>query len=136
MLILNHRLKEGVEVIKDYGELPKIRSSPAQLNQVYTNIIVNAVDAMVEANCRPKQLIISTRFVPSESVLVSIRDNGVGIPEEVKAKIFDPFFTTKAVGKGTGLGLGICYKIIQQHQGNLEVNSVVCKVTEFLMTLP
>lgn len=136
LLILNHRLKQGVEVIKNYGDVPKIRCSPAQLNQVYTNIIVNAVDAMFEADCSPKQLMLSTRFISSESVQVSIRDNGVGIPENIKKKIFDPFFTTKAVGKGTGLGLGICYKIIKQHRGDLEVNSEVGKGTEFLITLP
>ena len=136
LLILNHRLSEGVEVIKDYGSLPNVRCSPSQINQVYTNIIVNALDAMFEADCNSKQLIITTRTLSSECVQISISDNGVGISDENKIKIFDPFFTTKEIGKGTGLGLGICFKIIQKHHGTIDVKSEVGKGTEFIITLP
>ena len=136
LLILNHRLTQGIEVRKDYGALSKIFCSPAQLNQVYTNIIANAIDAMFETDANPKQLEIRTRLLPLDRVQISIKDNGGGIPEEIRHKIFDPFFTTKGIGKGTGLGLGICYRIIQQHQGQLEVFSEVGKGTEFLITLP
>lgn len=136
LLILNHRLKHGVDVIKDYGALPLVRCSPAQLNQVFTNIVANALDAMFDHDSNPKQLTIATRISESDQVQVSIRDTGPGMTPEVKAKIFNPFFTTKEVGKGTGLGLGICFKIVEHHQGRIEVNSQVGEGTEFLITLP
>ncbi|MEM6432610.1 MAG: ATP-binding protein [Cyanobacteria bacterium P01_D01_bin.115] len=136
LLILSHRLKYDVEVIKEYGSLPLVRCSPAQLNQVFTNIIANALDAMFDHDSAPKQLTIATRAFASDQVQVSIRDTGPGMTPEVKNKIFNPFFTTKVVGKGTGLGLGICFKIIEHHRGRIEVNSQVEEGTEFLITLP
>lgn len=136
LLLLNHRLKYEVEVVKQYDVLPLVRCSPAQLNQVFTNIISNAVDAMFDANCDPKTLVITTRIDVDGQVQISIRDNGPGIPQSLKEKIFDPFFTTKEIGKGTGLGLSICFQIIQHHHGRIEVNSDDGKGTEFLITLP
>ena len=136
LLILNHRLKHSVDVIKEYGALPLVRCSPAQLNQVFTNIIANALDAMFDHDSDPKQLTIATRVFASDQVQVSIRDTGPGMTPEVKAKIFNPFFTTKTVGKGTGLGLGICFKIVEHHRGRIEVNSQVGEGTEFVITLP
>ncbi|MEL6554995.1 MAG: ATP-binding protein [Cyanobacteria bacterium J06621_11] len=136
LLILNHRIKQGVEIIKNYADLPLVNCSPAQLNQVFTNIIANALDAMFDADVSLKQLTITTRTHTDDQVQVSIKDSGPGMPDEVKDKIFDPFFTTKPVGKGTGLGLGICFKIIQQHQGSVVVNSELDQGTEFLITLP
>lgn len=137
LLILNHRIKQGIELIKDYDPLPLVTCSPAQINQVFTNIIANAIDVLLETDTAPKQLVITTReLTTANQVQVSIRDNGSGMSSEVKAKIFDPFFTTKPVGQGTGLGLGICFKIVQQHQGTIEVNTEVGKGTEFLITLP
>ena len=136
LLILNHRIKQGVKVIKDYVPLPPVMCSPAQLNQVFTNIIANALDAMFDADSPTKELLISTRVFDDDRVQVGIKDTGPGMPDEIIAKIFDPFFTTKPVGKGTGLGLGICYKIIQQHRGTLIVNSEVGSGTEFVITLP
>ena len=136
LLILSHRLKYDVDVIKEYGSLPLVRCSPAQLNQVFTNIIANALDAMFDHDSDPKQLTIATRVLGSDQVQISIRDTGPGMSPEVKDKIFNPFFTTKAVGKGTGLGLGICFKIVEHHQGRIEVNSQVGEGTEFLITLP
>jgi len=136
LLILNHRIKQGVAVTKSYGELPLVKCSPAQLNQVFTNIIANALDAMFEADSQPKTLEISTQTLCEERIQICIRDTGPGMPPEIQAKIFDPFFTTKDVGKGTGLGLGICFKIIQQHQGTIAVNSELGKGTEFVITLP
>jgi signal transduction histidine kinase len=139
LLILNHRLKSGFAVLKNYGSLPPITCSPAQLNQVFTNIISNALDAMEDMedrNSHLKQLTITTRTLSAGQVQISIQDNGPGIPPEIKTKIFDPFFTTKAVGKGTGLGLGICFKIIEQHQGEITVHSEPGQGTEFLITLP
>ncbi|MFK8182713.1 MAG: ATP-binding protein [Phormidesmis sp.] len=136
LLILNHRIKGGIEVIKNYGALPSVVCSPSQLNQVFTNIIVNAIDAMMEKTTAVKQLILTTHTVGSEHVQISIQDTGGGMPPELKHKIFDPFFTTKPVGKGTGLGLGICFKIIERHQGTIEVVSEIGKGTEFIITLP
>ena len=135
LLLLNHRIKHEVEVIKDYGSLLPVRCSPAQLNQVFTNIIANALDAMFEAASEPKQLIITTRSPNAEQVQISIRDSGPGISPAVKAKMFDPFFTTKGIGKGTGLGLSICFKIIEQHHGSIKVDSEAGKGTEFVITL-
>jgi signal transduction histidine kinase len=136
LLILSHRLKQGVQVIKNYGVLPLVRCSPSQLNQVFTNIIANALDAMFDTNVQPMQIILTTRTLPNNQVQIVIGDTGPGMPAEIQAKIFDPFFTTKAIGKGTGLGLGICYKIIQQHQGSIKVNSTPESGTEFVITLP
>ena len=110
LLILSHRLKKGIEVIKNYGDLPLVECYPAQLNQVFMNIIANGIDAMLESDIQPKQIVIQTEKVAEDKVMVKIKDNGFGIPLEVKDKIFDPFFTTKSVGKGTGLGLSICYQ--------------------------
>ncbi|MEO1686199.1 MAG: HAMP domain-containing sensor histidine kinase, partial [Cyanobacteria bacterium J06631_12] len=132
----NHRIKQGVKIVKDYSSLPPVKCAPAQLNQVFTNIIANALDALFETKTEPKQITIATCVSKSDTVQVSIKDNGPGMPPAVKAKIFDPFFTTKPVGKGTGLGLGICFKIIEQHQGTIEVISEVGQGTEFLITLP
>ncbi|MGF1494268.1 MAG: ATP-binding protein [Microcoleaceae cyanobacterium] len=137
LLILNHRLKQGFEVVKHYGKLPLVQCAPAQLNQVFTNIITNAMDAMEEAESQPKQIILTTQSLAEQrQVQIRIGDTGPGIPEKVKAKIFDPFFTTKPVGKGTGLGLGICFQIIEKHQGQLEVLSEIGQGTEFVITLP
>ena len=133
-MILNHRVERDIEVIKEYGSLPKVRCSPSQLNQVYTNLITNAIDAL--EGRLVKQLILQTRVLPSMQIEIIIRDTGKGISPQNQAKIFDPFFTTKPVGKGTGLGLGICIKIIQQHQGTIEIQSVVGEGTAFVITLP
>ncbi|MEM6351005.1 MAG: cache domain-containing protein, partial [Cyanobacteria bacterium P01_D01_bin.14] len=94
LLILNHRIKHGIDVVKNYGNLPSVRCSPAQLNQVFTNIVANALDAMFDADSQTKQLAIVTRRLDATQVQISIRDTGPGMTPEVKAKIFDPFFTT------------------------------------------
>ena len=116
LLILNHRIKHEVTVVKKYGDLPLVRCFPAQLNQVFTNIIVNALDAMFEANCDRKKIKIVTRVIENNQIQIIICDSGPGIPREIRKKIFDPFFTTKPVGKGSGLVLCICIRIILQHQ--------------------
>jgi two-component system NtrC family sensor kinase len=133
---LNNRLKYGIDVVKHYGDLPQVNCYPAQLNQVFSNLITNAIDAMEEADCDPKTLTISTQAVEDDRVQITIKDSGSGIKAGVKHKIFDPFFTTKAIGKGTGLGLGICYQIIQKHDGTITVESELGQGTEFVITLP
>jgi two-component system, NtrC family, sensor kinase len=137
VLILNHRLKHRVEVIRNYADLPLIDCYPAQLNQVFMNIISNAIDVLVECKEKTnKKIVIETAKVDDKHIKVEIRDNGLGISPEIINKLFDPFFTTKPVGKGTGLGLSICYQIIEKHQGKIDVTSELGKGTEFVITLP
>ncbi|MEP0798794.1 ATP-binding protein [Funiculus sociatus GB2-A5] len=137
LLILNNRLKHEIEVINQYGDLPLIECYPAQLNQVFMNIISNAIDALLEESTQPsKQIIIQTQRIDFSHIQVGIRDNGMGIPPEIRDKLFDPFFTTKPVGKGTGLGLSISYQIIEKHRGKIDVISAIGQGTEFAVTLP
>jgi signal transduction histidine kinase len=148
LLILNGRLKQGIHVIKEYGSLPLVDCYPAQLNQVFMNLIANAIDALEESqnaavaysmgNARPSapSITIRTGQVDQHHISVQICDNGPGIAPDVQAKLFDPFFTTKAVGKGTGLGLSICYQIIEKHQGTIKVVSAIGQGTEFSILLP
>ncbi|MCL1469795.1 sensor histidine kinase [Argonema antarcticum] len=137
LLILNNRLKDNIKVIKQYGNLPLVECHPAQLNQVFMNILNNAIDALSEqAEQSNKQIAIETEQIPPDKVQVRIRDNGSGIAPEVQNKIFDPFFTTKKVGKGTGLGLSISYQILEKHSGEIRCNSVIGEETEFIIELP
>ena len=136
LLLLNHRLAGTVEVVKQYGDLPLIQCCPAQLNQVFTHIITNALDVMFSDDSAVKQLILDTQLNNSGDIQIRIGDTGPGIPADLQSKIFDPFFTTKPVGAGTGMGLGICLKIIHQHQGCINVKSEVGQGTEFVITLP
>jgi signal transduction histidine kinase len=150
LLILRHRLKANetrpeIVVVTDYGDLPEIDCFPGQLNQVFMNILANAIDAVDESNQgrsfeeikqQPNRIEISTS-ITNNCVRVAIADNGRGIPEEVKGRIFDHLFTTKQVGKGTGLGLAIAQQIIvETHQGQLSVDSAVGQGTAFMIHLP
>ena len=141
LLILNSRLKQGIEVVKNYGELPEIECYPAQLNQVFMNIIVNAIDALEESWDNSKkgknlQILIQTQKLDSSQILVRICDNGPGISPAIQSKLFDPFFTTKEPGKGTGIGLAICYQIMEKHRGKIEVISSLGAGAEFAIALP
>ncbi|HEY9646060.1 MAG TPA: ATP-binding protein [Chroococcidiopsis sp.] len=150
LLLLESRLKQRDErdiiyIVREYGNLPLIDCYPGPLNQVFMNILVNAVDAMEEAIAHGKVLSdgvspsihISTRMVDDDKVLICIADNGPGIPEEIRQKLFEPFFTTKPVGKGTGLGLAICQQIItEKHQGRLWCESTLGRGTSFWIELP
>ncbi len=129
--ILHSKLKNGVVVKTDFASERNIMCNPGLMNQVFFNMVQNAADAMDGKG----EILITTRE-ESDQLLISFRDNGPGIPEDVAAKVFDPFFTTKEVGKGTGLGLSISHSIIEQHQGNIEVHSVPGEFTEFLISLP
>lgn len=152
LMILHHRLRADstrpeIQVRKEYGPIPRINCFPGQLNQVFMNIISNAIDAiedLKEAN-HPLQLKskkpdnwiqIRTQQIDENRVQIRIADNGVGMPKTVQAKLFDPFFTTKPVGQGTGLGLSISYQIIHQHAGTLTCNSTHGQGTEFVIELP
>ena len=130
--ILNNKYKNRIEVVKNYDpEMPKIEAYGGQLNQVFMNILDNAQDAMGERGT----LTINTYKI-DENVKIEFIDTGAGIPEENLKKVFDPFFTTKTVGKGTGLGMSISYRVINDHKGKIEVESEVGKGTKFTITLP
>lgn len=156
LMILQSRLKgqskhPNIEVIKEYGNLPKIDCYPGQLNQVFMNILVNAIDAVeeqignrgwitestIEDIFETGKIRILTKVIDEKWVSISIFDNGPGITSEVRSKLFDPFFTTKEVGKGTGLGLSISHQIVvEKHHGQLICNSVPGKGTEFVIIIP
>jgi signal transduction histidine kinase len=119
LTILNHKLKRGVVVHRDYERVPLlVNSFGSELNQVWTNIIDNAIDAMGGKG----ELRVRT-YRDDNCVVVEIADNGPGISPEIQAHMFEPFFTTKAVGQGTGLGLDTVQRIVKKHRGNIEVNS-------------
>jgi len=140
LVILNHRLKQGIQVIKEYDNLPLVECYGSQLNQVFMNVIGNAIDALEEVKKADKgfspTIWISTEVTADNAVTVKIRDNGPGIAAASAQQIFDPFFTTKSIGKGTGLGLAISYQILAKHQGKIEMNSQIGQGTEFAITLP
>jgi len=119
LTILNHKLKKGVEVERDYQKVPLlVNSFGSELSQVWTNIIDNAIDAMGGSG---KLRVRTCRR--DECVVVEIADNGPGIPPEVEPRIFEPFFTTKGVGEGTGLGLDTVQRIVKKHRGSIQVHS-------------
>jgi len=132
LIIMQHKLKKGVTIKREYSaDLPRIEAYASELNQVWTNIIDNAVDAM-----NGKGEISLRTFAEEDHVVVEITDNGPGIPEEIQARIYEPFFTTKPPGKGTGLGLHISHDIIvNRHHGQLLVESKPGE-TKFKVMLP
>ena len=137
LLILKHRLNQRIKVIKHYDSLPLIECYPAQLNQVFMNILSNAVDELLDhQELSSREIVIQTKVIGANQIELRIRDNGFGISPELKDKIFDPFFTTKPVGKGTGMGLAISYQIVQQHHGKIEVFSEPGQGAEFVVNLP
>jgi PAS domain S-box-containing protein len=147
LMILENRLKSSsdslpIQIIKNYGDLPLVECYAGQLNQVFMNILVNAIDALEELiignNLFVKpQISIHTEITQEQQVMICIADNATGISESVRQHLFEPFFTTKPVGKGTGLGLSISYQIItKKHRGNLSCISAVGKGTEFVITIP
>lgn len=133
LVIMQNQIKHGVEIERLYGSIPPVRCNIDELNQVWTNLITNAIHAMKSIE-HPK-LTISSRRVGEDYVLISFEDNGSGIPTEIKDKIWDPFFTTKDQGEGTGLGLGIVKGIIEKHKGRIEVESAPGR-TLFMVYLP
>ena len=150
LLILNHRLKGNgekpqIQIVKEYGNLPPVECFAGPINQVFMNILSNAIDALEDARSKQagqempeslSQVRICTEVV-GKFVEIKIADNGPGITEEVKQRIFDTFFTTKPIGKGTGMGLSISYQIIvERHKGELSCNSELGKGTEFTIRLP
>ncbi|MBO0349181.1 response regulator [Phormidium pseudopriestleyi FRX01] len=155
LILLKHRFKIAeeteIELIKDYGTIPQILCYPGELNQVFFNLLNNAIDVLSdilpdrltaqEANPKVPEFVpsirISTALTDRETLLIRIKDNGPGISESGRSRLFDPFFTTKPVGKGRGLGLSISYQIVvQKHGGELSCNSTPGQGTEFVIELP
>ncbi|MDL5056114.1 sensor histidine kinase [Geitlerinema calcuttense] len=157
LLILQHRLKSrssksGITIQRKYGKLPLVACYPGQLNQVFMNILSNAIDALEDCDRDLKfsdnlttheprlftpTIQIQTEIIANHWVRIQISDNGSGMTEKTKKRIFDPFFTTKSVGQGTGLGLSISYQIVvQQHRGKLECKSQLGEGTEFIIQIP
>lgn len=150
LLILHNRLKAKpghpeIEVIKEYGELPNVECYAGQLNQVFMNILSNAIDALEQEMANPPEsgvikspkIYITTALKDSQWVQIKIRDNGPGMNETVRRRLFDPFFTTKPIGKGTGLGLSISYQIVvEKHGGQLQCFSEPGKGAEFIVEIP
>ncbi|HAJ61425.1 MAG TPA: hybrid sensor histidine kinase/response regulator [Cyanobacteria bacterium UBA8543] len=152
LMILQYRLKAKenrpeIKVIKDYGNIPTIQCYLGQLNQVFMNILANAIDACEDSNQghtfdeikdNPNTITIKTEVTQdNQSVLIKIKDNGMGMSEEVKSRIFDQLFTTKPVGQGTGLGLSISRQIVvEAHGGTLSCNTVLGEGTEFAIAIP
>lgn len=150
ILILRHRLKANeyrpeIQVLIDYGDLPMVECFPGQLNQVFMNILANAIDAIDESNqsrssaelaANPNCIKVQTAL-SGDQVQITIFDNGTGMSEEVRSRIFDHLYTTKTVGKGTGLGLAIAQQIIEEkHGGTIEVNSKLGKGATFIIRVP
>lgn len=136
LTILRSQYKDHIEIIKEYGTIPLVECHAGQLNQVFMNILSNAIQAMEQA---AGSIRITTRSKVSsggEWVVIAIKDSGKGMSAEVRNRIFEPFFTTKDVGKGTGLGLSISFGIIEKHNGTIDVESEVGQGAEFIITLP
>jgi signal transduction histidine kinase len=147
LLILQHRLQPqtnsfAIEVVKQYGELPPVVCYAAQMNQVFMNILNNAIDALENSDKTGKiidnpKILIRTEVMEGNTILICIADNGCGIPEMMRSRIFEPFFTTKQPGQGTGLGLSISYQIIvEKHGGNIKCVSEPGNGCEFWIEIP
>ncbi len=151
LLILEHRLKTkpdspGIEILKEYGNLPLVECYAGQLNQVFMNILTNAIDALEERDKQhtqneiqqsPSVIQIRTEIIDKNNIAIKIADNGLGIPEKIKQRIFDPFFTTKPIGKGTGMGMSISYQIVtKNHHGTLECISSPGQGATFVIIIP
>jgi signal transduction histidine kinase len=151
LLLLGNRFqdtyqKPGIEILRNYGNLPLIECYPGLLNQALINILNNALDSLqkrtqqktnAELEVDPSVITITTTRVGDNSITISIKDNGSGIPDAIQKRLFDPFFTTKTVGKGTGMGLAISYQIISdRHHGSLECISTTGNGAEFIIQIP
>ncbi len=133
LVILQNQIKQGIQISREYGNIPKVFCNVDELNQVWTNLIINAIHAL-RTESSPT-IFISTNLEDEKTVRVAFQDNGTGIPKDIITRIWDPFFTTKDQGEGTGLGLGIVKGIIERHKGKIEANSEPGR-TVFSVLLP
>ena len=130
LTLYHNQLKHHVDVIKNYATLPPVQCYPDELNQVWTNLIHNALQAIGDKGTLKIEVAQEYNYA-----IISITDNGPGIPDNIKLKIFEPFFTTKPAGEGSGLGLDIVKKIIEKHEGKIKVDSIPGKTT-FTVSIP
>jgi len=137
LVLVKNTFPDQMQVIREFGNLPLVECLPGKINQVFMNLITNAVHAIKSKEPKDdKGLLTIKTWEEGSDVKISIKDSGTGMPDEVKQKIFEPFFTTKDVGEGTGLGLSIVFRIIENHGGNIDVITKLNQGTEFIITLP
>lgn len=134
--LLHSMTPKDLEIVKKYNEIPLVECNPGKLNQVFMNLIANAIQALSSVHDQRRKRITITTAERDSHVVIKIADNGSGIPLDIQDKIFEPFFTTKEVGEGTGLGLSLVFSIIQKHNGTIKVYSKVDEGSEFTITLP
>jgi two-component system NtrC family sensor kinase len=137
LVLVKNTFPDHLELVKDFADLPLVECLPGKINQVFMNLITNAVQAIKSKDTKDAENVLAIRTWQEDTVVkISIKDSGTGMPDEVKAKIFEPFFTTKDVGEGTGLGLSIVFRIIENHKGTIDVITKLNQGTEFIITLP
>ncbi|MFP5079506.1 7TM diverse intracellular signaling domain-containing protein [Pedobacter sp. JCM 36344] len=137
LVLVKNTFPDHLQVVKEFAELPLVECLPGKINQVFMNLITNAVHAIKSKEPKDNEGVLSIKtWQEGDNVKISIKDSGTGMPDEVKQKIFEPFFTTKDVGEGTGLGLSIVFRIIENHNGNIDVITKLNQGTEFIITLP
>lgn len=151
LVLLNNRYKQNIEVVRQFGEIPQVECYINQINQVFMNLLNNAIDALLEElenqdksgdrnagkSSKKRQIVIITKQLDPGRISISVADNGPGIPPEINEKVFEPFFTTKPMGVGTGLGLSICHKIIvETHHGEICCTSTPGEGSTFTVELP
>ena len=151
LLLLQHRFKANpgapaIQLVKGYGQLPLVECYPSQLNQVFMNLVANAIDVLEDSikqrtqeqqPAQPDTIWISTQVTAEKRIKITIADNGLGMSETVRSCIFEPFFTTKPIGKGTGLGLSISYQIVtEKHKGIMWCDSTLGEGTKFVIEIP
>ncbi|WP_461487234.1 ATP-binding protein [Pedobacter sp.] len=136
LILVKSTLPDNLTVIKDLGNLPKVECMPGKINQVFMNLVSNAVQAIKSKEIQAEEEFLTIKsWYDNQQVFISIKDTGIGMTEEVRHRIFEPFFTTKDIGEGTGLGLSIVFSIIEKHKGHVEVISEPGKGTEFIIIL-
>jgi two-component system NtrC family sensor kinase len=137
LVLVKNTFPDHLQLVRDFGDLPLVECLPGKINQVFMNLITNAVHAIKSKEPKDSEGILAIKtWQEGTNVKVSIKDSGTGMPDDVKQKIFEPFFTTKDVGEGTGLGLSIVFRIIENHNGNIDVITNLNQGTEFIITLP
>lgn len=142
LFLLQNQIQGDIQIIRQYGQLPRAECYPRLLNQVFMSLFMNAVEALKQSQSAPKIIAIVTESIIHDStgaawIRVAIADNGCGIPHNAQHKIFDPFFTTKPVGQGAGLGLAVCYQtIVNHHKGSLKFHSELGRGSQFIVEIP
>ncbi|KQB99020.1 7TM diverse intracellular signaling domain-containing protein [Pedobacter sp. Hv1] len=136
LVLVRNNIPDNLTVVKEFGNLPKVECQPGKINQVFMNLVSNAIQAIkTKENQRDEEFLTIKSWYADQQVKISIKDTGIGMTEEVKHRIFEPFFTTKDIGEGTGLGLSIVFSIIENHKGHIDVISKINEGTEFIITL-